>query len=430
MNQKTLTQRDKNIIWHPYTQMKRWSEAIGIVKAKDAILYAEDGKQYIDAGSSWWVTLHGHSNTHIAKRISEQLTTMEHCIFAGFTHEPAVELAERLLPILPGDMARIFYSDNGSTAVEVALKMAHQYHQNKNEKQKTKIVAIEGAYHGDTFGAMSVSARSLFTEQFNAMLFDVSFIPFPSKANEGKALGELENILKQGNVSSFIVEPLVQGSGGMRMYSPETLEKLFLLCKKYDCLVIADEVMTGFGRTGTLFACNQLKDAKPDIVCLSKGLTGGTLPMGITACTAEIFDAFLSDDAHKTLYHGHSFTANPIGCAAALASLELLLSDDCQKNIQRIVAKHCEAKQQLSSHPKAKDVRQTGTILAVEIDTGETDYLNNKRDFIYQYFLNKGLLMRPLGNIIYLLPPYCISDEQLDYAYQSMEELLEIFNTQ
>ncbi|HEY0297732.1 MAG TPA: adenosylmethionine--8-amino-7-oxononanoate transaminase, partial [Arachidicoccus sp.] len=374
---------------------------------------------------SWWVTLHGHSNPYIAKRISEQLNTLEHCIFAGFTHEPAVELAEKLLPILPGDMARIFYSDNGSTAVEVALKMAHQYHQNKGEKHKTKIIAIDGAYHGDTFGAMSVSARSLFTEQFNSLLFDVAFIPFPSPANEVNMLNVLEEILQQGNISSFIAEPLIQGSGGMRMYSPETLDKILLLCKKYDCIVIADEVMTGFGRTGTLFACNQLKEAKPDIVCLSKGLTGGTLPMGITACTAEIFDAFLSDDAHKTLYHGHSFTANPIGCVAALASLELLLSDDCQKKIGHIIARHDNAKQHLSSHPKTKDIRQTGTILAIEIDTGSaTDYLSNKRDYIYQYFLNKGLLMRPLGNIIYLLPPYCISDEQLDYAYDCIEELL------
>lgn len=421
----TLSQKDSEIIWHPYTQMKRWPEAIGITKGKDAVLYSEDGREYIDAIASWWVTLHGHSNPHIAKRIGEQLLTLEHCIFAGFTHEPAVELAEKLLPLLPGDMAKIFYSDNGSTAVEVALKMAHQFHQNKGEQHKTKIVAIEGAYHGDTFGAMSVSARSLFTEQFNSLLFDVDFIPFPTKENEAAVLNKLEDILQQNNVSSFIAEPLVQGSAGMRMYSAEMLEKIFLLCKKYDCLVIADEVMTGFGRTGTLFACDQLQQAKPDIVCLSKGLTGGTLPMSITACTQEIFDAFLSDDAHKTLYHGHSFTANPIGCAAALASLELLLTDDCKNNIVRIVARHNETKQRLSQHPKVKDIRQTGTILAIEINTGETDYLNSRRDFIYQFFLDRNILMRPLGNIIYLLPPYCITNEQLGYVYENIEALLE-----
>lgn len=420
----TLSKKDSEIIWHPYTQMKRWPHAIGITKGKDAVLYSEEGREYIDAIASWWVTLHGHSHPYIAKRISEQLLSLEHCIFAGFTHQPAVELAEKLLPLLPGDMAKIFYSDNGSTAVEVALKMAHQFHQNRGEQHKTKIVAIEGAYHGDTFGAMSVSARSLFTEQFNSLLFNVDFIPFPAKENEAAVLHKLEDILKQKNVSSFIAEPLVQGSAGMRMYSAEMLEKIFLLCKRYDCLVIADEVMTGFGRTGTLFACDRLKEAKPDILCLSKGLTGGTLPMSITACTQEIFDAFLSDDAHKTLYHGHSFTANPVGCAAALASLELLLADDSKNNIARIVARHREAKERLSQHPKVKDIRQTGTILAIEINTGETDYLNKRRDFIYQFFLDRNILMRPLGNIIYLLPPYCITNEQLEYVYENIEALL------
>lgn len=424
----SLRTRDKDIIWHPYTQMKRWPEAIGISKAQGALLTQEEsGEEIIDAISSWWVTLHGHSHPYIAKKIHQQLLELEHCIFAGFTHSAAVELAERLLPILPGDMARIFYSDNGSTAVEVAIKMAHQYHQNRDEKQKTRIIALEGAYHGDTFGAMSVSARSLFTEQFQKMLFDVIFIPFPGMDNETATLKALEEALQTGEVSAFITEPLLQGSGGMRMYPPETLEKMFLLCKKYGALIIADEVMTGFGRTGTLFACNQLATAKPDIVCLSKGLTGGTLPMGITACTGEIFDAFLSDDAHKTLYHGHSFTANPVGCAAGLASLDLLLGADCQAAIQRIVSFHQQKIAHLKASIKVKDVRQCGTILAIEINTGSsTDYLNNRRDFIYKFFLDRNILMRPLGNIIYILPPYCITNEQLETVYIGINELLAV----
>lgn len=422
----TLQERDKKVTWHPYTQMKLSPDSIGVKTAKGVYLVAENGEQYIDAISSWWVNLHGHSHPHIAKKISEQLNTLEHVIFAGFTHEPAVALAERLLPILPGNMTRVFYSDNGSTAIEVALKMAHQYHQNKNEKNKTKVIALDGAYHGDTFGAMSVSARNVFTEPFNSMLFDVDFIPFPSEGKEQETLAALKKLLQTGDTSCFIVEPLLQGCAGMRTYSADILEKMFLLCKQYDTLVVADEVLTGFGRTGTLFACYQLKNAQPDIICLSKGLTGGTLPMGVTACTQEIFDAFLSDDAHKTLFHGHSFTANPIGCVAGLASLDLLLSADCQKDIQRIAMKHTMQIERFASYTNVKDVRHCGTILAVEIDTGAaTDYLSEGRDYFYNFFIERKILMRPLGNIIYLLPPYCITDKELDLIYNAMEELLQ-----
>lgn len=424
-----LRTRDKDLIWHPYTQMKKWPEAIGIAQATGALLIREEGGEaIIDAISSWWVTLHGHAHPYIAEKIYQQLQSLEHCIFAGFTHTPAVRLAERLLPLLPGKMSRIFYSDNGSTAVEVALKMAHQFHQNRGETQKTQIIALEGAYHGDTFGAMAVSARSLFTEQFGDMLFDVTFIPFPKDTNTAAAsLETLESALQTGRISALIVEPLIQGSGGMRMYSPEVMEKMFALCRQYDTLIIADEVMTGFGRTGTLFACDQLKTGAPDLVCLSKGLTGGTLPMGITACSAAIFEAFLSDDAHKTLYHGHSFTANPVGCAAGLASLDLLLSDECQSAIQRIQSYHENQIDHLQQHNKVKDVRRCGTIIAIEIDTGSsTGYLNQKRDFIYQFFLERNILMRPLGNIIYILPPYCISDLQLDQIYQAIYALLSV----
>ncbi|MBS1689960.1 MAG: adenosylmethionine--8-amino-7-oxononanoate transaminase, partial [Bacteroidetes bacterium] len=302
--------RDKEVIWHPYTAMKLSPEAIGIVKGEGIFLVDEAGNKYIDAIASWWVNLHGHSHPYIAKKISEQLLTLEHCIFAGFTHEPAVALAERLLAILPGSQKKIFYSDNGSTAVEVAIKMSLQYWENKGAPKK-RIVALADAYHGDTFGAMSVSGRSIFTKAFNGFLFDVDFISFPSKENAAKSLQELEAILKKGDVAAFIVEPLIQGTAGMRMYSAKVLEQYFKLCKQYNALIIADEVMTGFGRTNTLFSCDQVSTA-PDMICLSKGLTGGTMPMGITSCAQHIFDAFYDDDRMKTLYHGHSYTANPI----------------------------------------------------------------------------------------------------------------------
>lgn len=420
-----LKERDKGVIWHPYTQMQIWPEAIGITQGKGIYLIDEEGNRYIDAIASWWVNLHGHAHPYIAEQISQQLLQLEHTIFAGFTHEPAVRLAERLLPLLPGAMERIFYSDNGSTAVEVALKMALQYHQNKG-KPRQKILALEGAYHGDTLGAMSVSARSLFTASFDSLLFQTEFLPFPGAGQEALALNKLKELLQQGDVATLIVEPLVQGSGGMRMYTPDILQQLFHLCRQYDCLIIADEVMTGFGRTGTLFACGQLEEAQPDIVCLSKGLTGGTVPLGITACTQAIFEAFLSDDdARKTLYHGHSFTANPIACTAGLASLDLLLDPVCQEQIRMISAAHLVQFNKWSGHAKVKDIRACGTILALELDTDSpTAYLNRQRDFIYRFFLERNILMRPLGNIIYILPPYCISEAQLTYIYEQIDALL------
>ncbi len=423
---RPLSERDRELIWHPYTQMKAWPEAIGITKGKGLFLEDEDGNQYMDLIASWWVNLHGHSHPYIAKKISEQAASLEHCIFAGFTHEPAVRLAERLLPILPGRMAKIFYSDNGSTAVEVALKMAVQYYQNRGTPRR-KIIALEGAYHGDTVGAMSVSERSLFTRQFDHWLFDVQFIPFPEQALT--TLNILEQALQAGDVAALIVEPLVQGSAGMRMYPPKVLSNMIQLCHSYGTLVIADEVMTGFGRTGKHFACDAIKDTGPDLICLSKGLTGGTMPMGITACTLEIFDAFLSDDATKTLYHGHSFTANPLACAAALASLDLLLEPACQHSIDNICLLHAQQLLRWQDHPAIRHIRQCGTILALELNTGaETDYLNKDRDFIYKFFLSHKLLLRPLGNIIYLIPPYCISSEQLQQAYEIIELFLNQLN--
>ena len=422
----TIKERDKQVIWHPYTPMKAWPEAIAIVKGEGAYLIDEDGNKYIDAISSWWVTLHGHAHPYIAEKVSEQLSVLEQVIFAGFTHEPAVRLAERLLEILPNGMSKIFYSDNGSTAVEVALKMALQYWNNKGTEKK-KIAALQNAYHGDTFGAMAVSGRSVFTDAFADLLFDVEFVPFPSKGKEAESIAGLESILQMEDVAAFIVEPLVQGSAGMQMYSPEILEQYFRLCKQYDTLIIADEVMTGFGRTGTLFACDHL-DIQPDIVCLSKGLTGGTMPLGVTASTQAIFDAFYDDDRTKMLYNGHSFTANPVICTAALASLDLLLKESCTENRDRIARSHASFAKTIEHHPLVAQVRQTGTIIAIELKTDTPSYHHSLRDVMYRYFIDKKIVMRPLGNIIYILPPYCISDDELSYIYKSIDELLQQLN--
>ena len=418
----TIKERDSAVIWHPYTPMKTWPEAIAIVKGSGTTLTDEEGNTYIDAISSWWVNLHGHAHPHIAQRVSRQLTQLEHCIFAGFTHEPAVELAEKLLPVLPGDMRRIFYSDNGSTAVEVALKMALQYWRNKGLNKK-KIIALENAYHGDTFGAMAVSGRSVFTEAFTELLFDVTFIPFPAEGQEQASLDALEAVLAAGDAAAFIVEPLVQGSAGMYMYTAEVLEQYFALCRQYGTLIIADEVMTGFGRTGPLFACNSIT-TPPDMVCLSKGLTGGFVPMGVTACTQDIYDAFYDDDRKRMLYHGHSYTANATICAAALASLELTLHADCTASRERITRMHHAFAGEVRDHAAVASVRQTGTIVAIEVEAGTTSYHNSLRDIMYRFFLEKKVIMRPLGNIIYILPPYCITDEELTYVYDCIRELL------
>jgi adenosylmethionine-8-amino-7-oxononanoate aminotransferase len=402
--------------------MKAWPEAVAITGGKGVYLTDENGNEYIDAIASWWVNLHGHAHPHIAQKVAEQMLTLEHCMFAGFTHEPAVLLAERLLDILPNGMSKIFYSDNGSTAVEVAIKMAIQYWGNKGIARK-KIVAIEGAYHGDTFGAMAVSGRSIFTDAFAGLLFDAHFIPFPARGQEQESIDALKAMLAGGDVAAFIAEPLVQGSAGMRMYSAEVLEQYSALCRENGVLIIADEVMTGFGRTGPLFACDHIS-TPPDIVCLSKGLTGGAMPMGVTATTQQIFDAFYDDDRTRMLYHGHSFTANATACAAALASMDLLLGDDCTASRKRIAEAHTAFATTITGHERIAEIRQTGTILAIELRTEAATYHSNLRDTIYKFFMERKIVLRPLGNIIYILPPYCISDSELTTIYSCISEFL------
>ncbi len=418
----SLTDRDLQVIWHPYTQMKTAMPPIGIVRGEGALVFDENGKQYIDAVSSWWVNIHGHSHPYIAQKVAEQLRKLEHVIFAGFTHEGAIELAERLLKLLPGNQRKVFYSDNGSTAVEVAIKMCLQYWHNQN-KPRTKILAFNNAYHGDTFGAMAVSGRSAFTAAFDTLLFEVEFIDIPTKENIQNLKSHISHLKSQ--LACFIFEPLVQGSGGMLMYDAEYLNEMMAHCRKEGVLMIADEVFTGFGRTGKPFACDHVAEV-PDIMCFSKGLTGGTMALGVTTCTQQIYDAFLSDDRLKTLFHGHSFTANPVACSAALASLDLFLDESTAKNIARIGHAHSEFRLKIKGHPKIKTIRQTGTILAMEWQTGnDTSYFNSLRDVLYCYFLEAGIILRPLGNIIYILPPYCITNEQLNYIYTQITEALE-----
>jgi len=418
----SLADRDLKVIWHPYTQMKTALPPIPIVRGDGACLYDENGKCYIDAVSSWWVNIHGHAHPYIAQKVAEQLNKLEHVIFAGFTHPTAVELAERLLQILPSNQQKAFYSDNGSTAVEVAIKMCLQYWHNQGIT-RTKILAFKNAYHGDTFGAMAVSGRSAFTAAFDNLLFEVEFIDTPNEFNISDLKSRISHLKSQ--LSCFIFEPLVQGASGMLMYEARYLDELMAYCREEKILLIADEVFTGFGRTGKRFASEHVS-VQPDIMCFSKGLTGGTMALGLTTCTQQIFDAFLSDDRLKTLFHGHSYTANPVACSAGLASLDLFLAPSTQQNIDRIVNSHEQFVLKIKNHPKIKITRQTGTILAMEWETGsDTSYFNSLRDRLYQYFLDAGIILRPLGNIIYILPPYCITGEQLNYIYSKIEGALE-----
>ncbi|GAA4309287.1 adenosylmethionine--8-amino-7-oxononanoate transaminase [Compostibacter hankyongensis] len=421
MNDASYTERDLAVIWHPYTQMQTALPPVAMVSGKDALLYDDTGQAYIDAVSSWWVSIHGHGNAYIAEKIAAQAGILEHCIFAGFTHPPAVILAERLLGVLPDNQRKIFYSDNGSTAVEVALKMSIQYWHNQGIR-KNKFIAFKHAYHGDTFGAMSVSGRSIFTRVFDDYLFDVVFLDLPTPENITVLCEQIAGL--SAEACAFIFEPLVLGSGGMLMYTPEMLGMLMQVCRQHDILTIADEVMTGFGRTGKNFALEYCS-GKPDIICLSKGLSGGTLAFGVTTCTQDIYDVFLSDDKLKTLFHGHSFTANPVACAAALASLDLFTASGCQDNIRRITEAHQRFSERLKGHRKIKNLRQQGTIIAFEIVTPEADaYTNSMRDRLYKFFLDRKIILRPLGNTLYIMPPYTITDAQLETVYSAIMELI------
>jgi adenosylmethionine-8-amino-7-oxononanoate aminotransferase len=418
MNNPSLSERDAKVIWHPYTQHLNLGLPISIVKGEGALLYDETGREYIDAISSWWVNLHGHAHPYIAEKIYKQALKLEQVIFTSFTHEPAVVLAERLLNILPGSPAKIFYSDNGSTAVEVALKMAVQFWRNKGEKNRNKILAFEHAYHGDTFGAMSVSGRSVFTDSFKDLLFDVIFIETPHAGNLEKIKAVVDS--HKEKIAAFIYEPLLQAAGGMRMYEADHLNNLLLHIHSNDILCIADEILTGFGRTGSLFASDSVPQP-PDIICLSKGLTGGTMALGATACRQPVFDAFLSDDNRKTFFHGHSYTANPLACTAGLASLDLLEEKTCFEQIKKIQSGHEQfVKNELSILKKGtvRNIRTLGTVMAFELNTGKDEYINRIGTEIMKRALSAGVYLRPLGNTVYLMTPYCTTDEQMRKVYE------------
>lgn len=396
---------------------------IPIVKADKSLLYDENGNSYIDAISSWWVTIHGHAHPYIAEKIYQQALKLEQVIFAGFTHEPAVQLAERLLPLLPGPFTRIFYSDNGSTSTEVALKMAIQYWWNKGERHRKKIFAFKNAYHGDTFGAMSVSDRGVFTLAFHELLFDVIFMDTPSEDTLEDALRLIGE--HGADAAAFIYEPLVQGAGGMKMYDAGLLDIIINAARTKGMICIADEVMTGFGRTGKLFASEYMRHS-PDIICLSKGVTGGTMALGITACSAPIYQAYVNDDTYKTFFHGHSFTANPLSCTAALASLDLFAKNRCLEKIAWIAALHQAFSNELraKSYP-LKQIRIAGTILAFEIEQGNDGYLNSISTTVTELSLSEGVYLRPLGNTLYIMPPYCITKEEMQKVYDCVLYVLD-----
>ncbi|BAP00143.1 adenosylmethionine--8-amino-7-oxononanoate transaminase [Wolbachia endosymbiont of Cimex lectularius] len=419
-----LSERDRKIIWHPFTQEKVAKLPIAIKKAHGSYLYDENSKPYLDLISSWWVNLHGHAHPKIAQAIYEQSMTLEHVIFAGFTHEPAVTLCEKLKTLLPDKLSRFFFSDNGSTAVEVALKMAYQYWWNQGNRERTTFLSFEGGYHGDTFGAMSVGVKSGFHDAFSNLLFSVLTVPFPETwdgdeeiaSKEKHSLEVLEGHLRAGSrkIAALILEPLVQGASGMRMCRPEFVRKVVDLVRQHGILIICDEVMTGFGRTGTYFAFEQTQII-PDFLCISKGLTGGFLPLALTVTTEEVYLAFLSEHFTKAFAHGHSYTANPLGCAAAIASLDLLVKHDTMESIKRIHNIH--KKELISLSEACKNVQHahvTGTIAAFDIHGAQT---------LKMKFLEQGLLIRPLGNSVYLLPPYSISTSELEEAYNKIRSI-------
>lgn len=424
---ESVVEADRRYTWHPYTQHQTRAIPIEITRAAGAYLFTVDGRSIFDGISSWWVTTHGHTQPEIADAIAEQARTLEHTIFTHFTHEPAALFAQELVEVLPEGLGKIFYTDDGSTAVEAAIKMAIQFHANKG-RPRSMIAAFSEAYHGDTFGAMSVSQRGLFTEPFHSKLFQVQTIPNPTQGDTVEAFAEL--LEKHGkDLAAVIVEPLLMGTAGMLMYSEEILAELRKMAKAHNVLFIADEVLTGFGRTGPLFACNRA-DITPDIMCLSKGITGGFLPLGVTAATEEIFSEFLSEDKRRTLFHGHSYTANPIACAAARASLKLL-NDDSEAQRKLINEVHQKHLKSLSSNPRIAQTRVLGTVAAFDLvstfnesDGGGASYLDPIGAQLAAFALDRDILLRPLGNVIYILPPYCSTEEDLNQVYSVIEQFL------
>jgi len=427
-----IMQRDLDVIWHPCTQMKDHETLplIPISSGKGVYLYDFEGNKYIDAVSSWWVNLFGHTNEKINNKIKAQLDTLEHVLLAGFTHEPAVELAHKLVNITPLKLKKVFYVDNGSSAVEAALKMSYHYHLNKG-KRKPVFLSLTNSYHGETIGALSVGDVSLYKETYEQLLIQNMQVEVPhdqSKEAAIIAIVALEKLLKEkaNEISAFILEPLIQGAGGMHMYHPYYLEKARVLTKEYDVHLIADEIMTGFGRTGLMFACEHAM-ISPDFMTLSKGLTGGYLPLSVVMTTDEVYQAFYCDyNEHKAFLHSHSYTGNPLACAAALATLEIFEENDILGENKKKSDYIYKNTQKFLSLPNVKMIRQQGMVMAIELK----GYNANERIGlkIYEFALSQGVLLRPLGHIIYFMPPYIITyeeiDKMIDVAYAGIKKII------
>jgi adenosylmethionine-8-amino-7-oxononanoate aminotransferase len=407
-------------IWHPFTQHGLAEPTPLVTHAEGAALYTADGRRIVDAISSWWVNTHGHCHPRIMAAIAEQATRLDQIIFAGWTHEPAEQLARGLLEIMPAPLAYAFFSDSGSTSVEVALKMALGFWLNRGEPRQ-RIVVMEGSYHGDTIGAMSVGARGIFNQAYAPLLFDVATIPFPVAGSEQATLDALDRCCREDKPAAFIVEPLVLGAGGMRIYAPWVLAAMRTICAAHDVLFIADEVMTGWGRTGTLLACEQA-EIVPDILCLSKGLTGGAIPLAVTLATEPIYEAHFSADRSRQFFHSSSYTANPIACAAANANLAIWREEPVLERIARLTRLQGE---KLSSLQGVANARQIGTITALEIEAPEGDYLSALGPRLLAFFRERDLLLRPLGNTVYVMPPYCIGTADLTQVYDAIGEALD-----
>jgi adenosylmethionine-8-amino-7-oxononanoate aminotransferase len=417
---------DGSPIWHPFTQHAVAPQSIEIERAEGAYLYTKSGRAILDAISSWWVNTHGHGHPHIARAIRDQAAKLEQVIFAGFTHAPAETLAKKLLALAPKGLAHAFFSDSGSTAVEVAIKMAVGCWHHRG-KPRHRIIAMEHGYHGDLFGAMPVGHRGVFNAPYEPMLFDVDYVPFPARGAEHRTIEALQTLLRTGadSIAAMIVEPLVLGAGGMKMYRPDILSEIAAWCRHYGVLLIADEVMTGFGRTGTMFACEQAGIA-PDLMCLSKGITGGFLPMGVTLATAEIYDVFYSTDRNRTFFHSSSYTGNAIACAAAVANLEIWEREPVRGRIQEIASYHDNALAPFRGRREIADVRQTGSIAAIELRVPDAGYLAALGPKLNAFYLDRDVLLRALGNVVYVLPPYCVRAAELNKVYDAIDESLSL----
>jgi adenosylmethionine---8-amino-7-oxononanoate aminotransferase len=412
--------RKPSPIWHPFTQHALQPEMVKVVRGEGAYLYTADGRRIIDAIASWWVVTHGHCHPHIVGAIQRQAEKLNQIIFAGHTHDPAEEVAAAILKLAPRGLDYVFFSDSGSTSVEVALKMALGYWHNIG-KPRTRIAVMQHSYHGDTIGAMSVGARGVFNAPYGALLFDVTTVPFPASGQEQATLDALEAAASEEKLAAFIVEPLILGAGGMLMYPAWVLKEMKQICEAASVLFIADEVMTGWGRTGTVFACEQA-DVLPDIACYSKGLTGGSLPLAVTLCRPEIFDAHFSKDRTRTFFHSSSYTANPIACAAAKANLDLWQDPAVRSRVATVAAMQEKAIAPLRADARFKNVRRTGTIAAFELEARDSGYLAGIGPRLLSFFGSRNLLLRPLGNTIYVMPPYCVTEADLGEIYAAIQD--------